>query len=293
MEMPRAKAIVRTVSAWGDRKVAVVLLAEHHRSDRSGGLVRSVLVWVAESLVSMLVSMFGLVLAVMVLVVDMESLVVFNLLDVLHLVLNTMVGGVVALRWRGGTVHDLPFMVFIVLQLDKNGSLMVVPVVVFVVVALIGLTIWFVLTPLWSKWLGTGFTLLLLTPVLSHLYIHVLAFKFQVGDLKNVWLIDSGCSRHMTREKGWFSSLVPVVSKTYITFGDNGRGCVLSEGEIKVCDKVTLRRVALVQSLEFNLLSVSQLLDEGFEALFRTGGSRILDSRGDLVCMVVLEGQVF
>jgi hypothetical protein len=67
-----------------------------------------------------------------------------------------------------------------------------------------------------------------------------------VGDLRNVWLIDSGCSRHMTTDKGWFSSLVPVVSRTYITIGDNGRGCVLSEGEIKVSDKVTLRRVALV-----------------------------------------------
>jgi hypothetical protein len=38
---------------------------------------------------------------------------------------------------------------------------------------------------------------------------------------------------------------------------------------------------------------VSQLLDEGFEVLFWPGGSRILDSRGDLVCMVVPEGQVF
>jgi hypothetical protein len=62
---------------------------------------------------------------------------------------------------------------------------------------------------------------------------------------------------------------------------------VLSEGEIKISDKVTLRRVALVQSLGFNLLSVSQLLDEGFEVLFWPGGSQILDSRGDLVCMVV------
>jgi hypothetical protein len=49
----------------------------------------------------------------------------------------------------------------------------------------------------------------------------------------------------MTGDKGWFSSLVPVVSWTYITFGDNGRGRVLSEGEIKVSDKVTLRRVLL------------------------------------------------
>jgi hypothetical protein len=88
-------------------------------------------------------------------------------------------------------------------------------------------------------------------------------------------------------------SLVPVVTRRYITFGDNGHGRVLSEGEIKVSDKITLRRVALVQSLGYNLLSVSQLLDEGFEVLFQPGGSRILDSRGDLVCMVVLEGQVF
>jgi hypothetical protein len=34
-------------------------------------------------------------------------------------------------------------------------------------------------------------------------------------------------------------------------------------------------------------------LDEGFEVLFRPGGSQILDSRGDLVYMVVPEGQVF
>jgi hypothetical protein len=65
---------------------------------------------------------------------------------------------------------------------------------------------------------------------------------------------------------------------------------VLSEGEIQVRGKITLRRVALVQSLGYNLLSVSHLLDEGFEVLFRPGGSRILDSPGDLICMVILEG---
>jgi hypothetical protein len=97
----------------------------------------------------------------------------------------------------------------------------------------------------------------------------------------------------MTGERGWFSSLIPVVTKRYINFGDNGLQHVLSEGEIKVSDKITLRRVALVQSLWYNLLSVSQLLDEGFEVLFRPSGSQILDSRGDLVCMAVPEGKVF
>ena len=62
---------------------------------------------------------------------------------------------------------------------------------------------------------------------------------------------------------------------------------------IQVSDKITLKHVAFVKSLGFNLLSVLQLLDEGFEVRFKLGASRILDSRGDLVCTIIPEGQVF
>jgi hypothetical protein len=181
-----------------------------------------------------------------VLVVGLESLQVVILLGILPFVLNTGMGGVIALRWRGGMVHGLSFVVLILLQLERVGSLIVVTMVVFVEVALVGKMFWIILTPLKSKWLDTCFTLLVLTPVLSRLFAHVLVFYFQVGDLKNIWLIDSGCSRHMTRDKGWFSTLVPRVTKRYITFGDNGRGRVLSEGAIKVSDRMNLRCVALV-----------------------------------------------
>jgi hypothetical protein len=122
-------------------------------------------------------------------------------------------GGVVALRRRGGTFHGPSFVVLVLLQAERGGSLRVVTVVVIVEVALVGEMLWLVLTPLSSKWLGTGFTLLVLTPVLSRLFAHVLVFEFQVGYLKNIWLIDSSCSRHMTGDRGWFSSLVPVVTK--------------------------------------------------------------------------------
>jgi hypothetical protein len=159
----------------------------------------------------------------------------------------------------------------VILQVERDGSLIVVTVVVFVEVALVGKMVRIVLTPLLSKWFSTGYTLLVLTPVLSRLFAHVLVFEFQVGDLKNIWLIDSGCLRHMTGDNGWFSSLVPMVIRRYITFGDNGRGHALSEDEIKVSVKITLRRVALVQSFQYNLLYVSQLLDEGFEVLLRPG----------------------
>jgi hypothetical protein len=95
-------------------------------------------------------------------------------------------GGAVALRRRGGTIHELSIMVLVLLQVERIGSLMVVTVVVFVEVALVGKMVWFVLTPLSSKWLGTGFTLLVLTLVLSRLFAHMLVFEFQVGDLKNI-----------------------------------------------------------------------------------------------------------
>jgi hypothetical protein len=70
------------------------------------------------------------------------------LLGVLPLVLNTEMGEVVGLIWRGGTVHSLPFMALDLLQLERVGSLVVVTVVVFVEVDLIGEMFWIVLTPL-------------------------------------------------------------------------------------------------------------------------------------------------
>jgi hypothetical protein len=53
------------------------------------------------------------------------------------------------------------------------------------------------------------------------------------GGLEDTWLMDSGCSRHMTRNKKWFSSLTPLSHKEYATFGDDKKGKVLDTGVIK------------------------------------------------------------
>ena len=105
----------------------------------------------------------------------------------------------------------------------------------------------------------------------------------QEGGLENIWLMDSGCSRYMTKYSKWFSSLTPVTTKEFITFGDNSKGKVLSRGSIRVNESFILKDVALVSNLHFNLLSVSQLLDDGFEVRFKKRCSRILESRGDLI----------
>ena len=108
-----------------------------------------------------------------------------------------------------------------------------------------------------------------------------------------MWIMDSGCSRHMTGNHKWFSSLTPVMQKEYITFGDDSKGKVKSVGAIKVNDHFLLKEVALVDNLKYNLLSVSQLLEDGFEVRFKRNASRVLDSFGDLVCGISPAGRVF
>jgi hypothetical protein len=101
----------------------------------------------------------------------------------------------------------------------------------------------------------------------------------QDGGLENTWLIDFGYSRHMIGSSKWFSSLNPVQCKEYITFGNNSKGKVLSYGTIRVNESFILKDVALVSNLHFNLLSVSQLRQDGFEVRFKTSLSRVLDTQ--------------
>jgi hypothetical protein len=77
------------------------------------------------------------------------------------------------------------------------------------------------------------------------------------GGLEDTRLMDSGCSRHMTRNKKWFFSLTPLSHKKYVTFGDDKKGKVLGTGIIKVNGCFTLNDVTFVDRLRYNLFSVS------------------------------------
>jgi hypothetical protein len=91
--------------------------------------------------------------------------------------------------------------------------------------------------------------------------------------LENKWLMDFGCSRHMTRNKKWFSSLTPLSHKEYVIFGDDKKGKVLDTDIIKVNDYFILNDAALMDKLRYNLLSISQLVDANLDVLFRKSGS--------------------
>ena len=81
----------------------------------------------------------------------------------------------------------------------------------------------------------------------------------------------------MTGNSKLFSSLTPMKHKEYITFEDNSKGTIVSRGSIRVNEIFILKNVALVLNLHFNLLSISQLLEDDLEVRFKKNSSRVLD----------------
>ena len=75
-------------------------------------------------------------------------------------------------------------------------------------------------------------------------------------------MLDSGCTQHMIGDLMMFSSVDDnVVGYSDIIFGDNSRGKVKEVGTITISSDHSLSKVLLVDSLKFNLLSVTQLCD--------------------------------
>jgi hypothetical protein len=113
------------------------------------------------------------------------------------------------------------------------------------------------------------------------------------GSLEDTWLMDSGCSGHMTGNKKWFFSLTSLSHKECVTFVGGKKGKLLDTGVIKVNDCFTLNDVALVDRLRYNILSTSQLCDADLSVLFRMSDSHVLDSFAKSVCGISRIGNVF
>jgi hypothetical protein len=71
----------------------------------------------------------------------------------------------------------------------------------------------------------------------------------------------------MTGDSRMFNSINANASNGIdsITFGDNGKGKVKGLGKIVISIDLSISNVLLVESLNFNLLSVAQLYDLGFK----------------------------
>jgi hypothetical protein len=91
----------------------------------------------------------------------------------------------------------------------------------------------------------------------------------------NPWYVDSGCSKHMTGDKGKFLSLSESKSGN-VTFGNDAPGKIKGKGMVSLSNgKGKAQDVLLVDGLKHNLLSVSQMCDRGCEVLFMSKDCKI------------------
>jgi hypothetical protein len=92
---------------------------------------------------------------------------------------------------------------------------------------------------------------------------------------KNPWYIDSGCSKHMTGDKGKFLSLSESKSGN-VTFGNDAPGKIKGKGMVSLSNgKGKAQYVLLVDGLKHNLLSVIQMCDRGCEVVFTSKDCKI------------------
>ncbi|KAK1392286.1 hypothetical protein POM88_011342 [Heracleum sosnowskyi] len=86
------------------------------------------------------------------------------------------------------------------------------------------------------------------------------------GDKRNLWYLDSGCSRHMTGDSTLLTEFQERAGPC-IAFGDDNKGYTKGYGLISK-KNVIIDELALVDGLKHNLLSISQLCDKGFLVTF-------------------------
>ena len=96
-----------------------------------------------------------------------------------------------------------------------------------------------------------------------------------------MWYLDSGCSRHMTGNKSLLNDIKKVTAGS-VTFGDSSKGSIIGIGNIGN-DHFKIANVQLVTGLKYNLLSISQLCDNGFKVIFYPTHCSILNKDGKLV----------
>ncbi|KAI5395352.1 hypothetical protein KIW84_061806 [Lathyrus oleraceus] len=97
------------------------------------------------------------------------------------------------------------------------------------------------------------------TSLIAHIPLRILA--------KEEWYFDSGCSRHMTGNIDLIIDLHPHVI-SYVTFGDGAKGEIKGIGKLDCPGVPKLDNILLVKGLTANLISISQLCDQGLNVNF-------------------------
>ena len=95
------------------------------------------------------------------------------------------------------------------------------------------------------------------------------------------WNFDSGCSRHMTGVNQILENVRSYTS-SHVTFGDGAKGKILGVGKLVSTGLPKLDNVLLVRGLTANLISISQLCDQGMKVNFNKAECLVTDGVGEV-----------
>ncbi|KAJ0086209.1 hypothetical protein Patl1_07938 [Pistacia atlantica] len=120
----------------------------------------------------------------------------------------------------------------------------------------------------------------------------------QVNTANNQWFIDSACSNHMTPREDIFISTEPFTDAFGVITGDNTRLEIKWRGDIALHKSnggiQHLSNVLYLPKLCKNLMSVGQLVDQGYNVVFNENGCEILkEGNGTLVATGKKVGRLF
>ncbi|GKE88199.1 hypothetical protein Tco_1565674 [Tanacetum coccineum] len=94
-----------------------------------------------------------------------------------------------------------------------------------------------------------------------------------------LFIIDSGCSKHMTGNLNLLSNFVEKFMGT-VKFGNDQIALILGYGDL-IQGNITIKRVYYVKGLNHNLFFVGQLCDADLEVAFRKSICYIRDLKGN------------
>jgi hypothetical protein len=118
---------------------------------------------------------------------------------------------------------------------------------------------------------------------------------FHSIDTDNTWLIDSGCTNHMTFDSAIFKDL----DKSYRTTVKIGNGDFLDvkgKGTAKVKTSTGIKLIAdvlYVPKLSQNLLSVGQMMEKGYSLEFKDNNCIVFDNDGAELFSVKMKKKSF
>ena len=105
-------------------------------------------------------------------------------------------------------------------------------------------------------------------PSKGYQWVHLLLQVHLQAPNDQVWILDSGCSNHMTGNKSFFTSLSRVKDGGAVTIGDGNRCKIIGKGTIGKDPHTVIENVNLVEGLAHNLLSIAQICSVGFKVVF-------------------------